>query len=176
MIHLLTKEGSAPIYREFTTILERTYPKLDVLQELHAMQAWLYINPDKRKPFEHIGHFVNGWLRRSAQAKTKRDSSPFTQQTRADKQAKAAKQTKTVKPSKKSQSIKAVGSIKVDAPTAASNQAQPIKSNQAESKSQTPTPVSQALADYKAKSTTNPFEARIKALVQAKSPGTDSKQ
>ena len=176
VIHLLTKEGSAPIYHEFTTILERTYPKLDVLQELHAMQAWLYINPDKRKPFEHIGHFVNGWLRRSAQAKAKRDSSPVFKQTRADKQAKAAKQTKTVKPSKKAQSIKAVGSRKADAPTTASNQAQPIKSNQAESKSQNSTPVSQALADYKAKSTTNPFEARIKALVQSKSPGTDSKQ
>ncbi|MDH5918933.1 helix-turn-helix domain-containing protein [Vibrio splendidus] len=164
VIHLLTKEGSAPIYHEFTTILERTYPKLDVLQELHAMQAWLYINPDKRKPFEHIGHFVNGWLRRSAQAKAKRDSSPFF------------KQTKAVKPSKKAQSIKAVGSRRAGAPTAASNQAQPIKSNQAGSKSQNPTPVSQALADYKAKSATNPFEARIKALVQSKSPGTDSKQ
>lgn len=164
VIHLLTKEGSAPIYHEFTTILERTYPKLDVLQELHAMQAWLYINPDRRKPFEHIGHFVNGWLRRSAQAKAKRDSSPVS------------KQTKTVKPSKKAQSINAVGSRKADVPTTASNQAQPIKSNQAESKSQQPTPVSQALADYKAKSTTNPFEARIKALVQSKSPGTDSKQ
>ncbi|MEZ8397119.1 helix-turn-helix domain-containing protein [Vibrio splendidus] len=170
VIHLLTKEGSAPIYHEFTTILERTYPKLDVLQELHAMQAWLYINPDKRKPFEHIGHFVNGWLRRSAQAKAKRDSSPFSQQTRA------AKQAKEVKPSKKAQSIKAVGSRKADAPTTASNQAQPIKSNQAESKSQPPTPVSQALADYRAKSPTNPFEARIKALVQSKSPGADSKQ
>ncbi|MEZ8694951.1 helix-turn-helix domain-containing protein [Vibrio splendidus] len=176
VIHLLTKEGSAPIYHEFTTILERTYPKLDVLQELHAMQAWLYINPDKRKPFEHIGHFVNGWLRRSAQAKAKQDSSPFTQQTRAAKQAKAAKQTKTMKPSKKAQSIKALGSRRADAPTTASNQAQPIKSNQAESKSQNPTPVSQALADYNAKSTINPFEARIKALVQSKSPGTDSKQ
>ncbi|PTP48086.1 helix-turn-helix domain-containing protein [Vibrio splendidus] len=164
VIHLLTKEGSAPIYHEFTTILERTYPKLDVLQELHAMQAWLYINPDKRKPFEHIGHFVNGWLRRSAQAKAKRDASPVF------------KQTKAVKPSKKAQSIKAVGSRKAGAPTTASNQAQPIKSNQAENKFQTPTPVSQALADYKAKSTTNPFEARIKALVQSKSPGTDSKQ
>ncbi len=91
VIHLLTKEGSAPIYHEFTTILERTYPKLDVLQELHAMQAWLYINPDKRKPFEHIGHFVNGWLRRSAQAKAKRDSSPIFKQTRAAKQAKSVK-------------------------------------------------------------------------------------
>ncbi|MFA0221877.1 helix-turn-helix domain-containing protein [Vibrio splendidus] len=170
VIHLFTKEGSAPIYHEFTTILERTYPKLDVLQELHAMQAWLYINPDKRKPFEHIGHFVNGWLRRSAQAKAKRDSSPVFKQTRA------AKQKKTVKPSKKAQSIKAVGPIKADVPTTASNQAQPIKSNQAESKSQQPTPVSQALADYKAQSITNPFEARIKALVQSKSPGSDSKQ
>lgn len=163
VIHLLTKEGCAPIYHEFTTILERTYPKLDVLQELHAMQAWLYINPDKRKPFEHIGHFVNGWLRRSAQAKAKRESSP------------AFKQTQAVKPSKKAQSIKAVGSKKADEPTTASNQAQPIKSNHAESKSPQPTPVSQALADYKAKSTTNPFEARIKALVQSKSSGTDSK-
>ncbi|CAK2949532.1 Transcriptional regulator [Vibrio crassostreae] len=176
VIHLLTKEGSAPIYHEFTTILERTYPKLDVLQELHAMQAWLYINPDKRKPFEHIGHFVNGWLRRSAQAKAKRDSSPVFKQTRAAKQAKAVKQTQAVKPSKKPKSIKAVGSRKADAPTTASNQAQPSKSNQAESKPQQPTPVSQALADYKAKSTTNPFEARIKALVQSKSPGADSKQ
>ncbi|MEZ8109559.1 helix-turn-helix domain-containing protein [Vibrio splendidus] len=173
VIYLLTKEGSAPIYHEFTTILERTYPKLDVLQELHAMQAWLYINPDKRKPFEHIGHFVNGWLRRSAQAKAKRDSSPVFKQTRAAKQA---KQTQSVKPSKKAQSIKAVGSRKADAPTTASNQAQPIKSNQAASKSQQPTPVSQALADYNAKSTINPFEARIKALVQSKSPGTNSKQ
>ncbi|UWZ97339.1 helix-turn-helix domain-containing protein [Vibrio splendidus] len=170
VIHLLTKEGSAPIYHEFTTILERTYPKLDVLQELHAMQAWLYINPDKRKPFEHIGHFVNGWLRRSAQAKAKQSSSPFSHQTRSAKQAKAVKQTQAVKTSKKAKSIKA------DAPTTASNQAQPIKSNQAESKPQQPTPVSQALADYKAKSTTNPFEARIKALVKSKSPGTDSKQ
>ncbi|MBT9239610.1 helix-turn-helix domain-containing protein [Vibrio splendidus] len=182
VIHLLTKEGSAPIYHEFTTILERTYPKLDVLQELHAMQAWLYINPDKRKPFEHIGHFVNGWLRRSAQAKAKRDSSPVFKQARTAKQAKSVKrtqtvkQTKAVKPSKKAQSIKAVGSRRADAPTTVSNQAQPIKSNQAASKSQQPTPVAQALADYKAKSTTNPFEARIKALVQSKSPGTDSKQ
>ncbi|CDU13694.1 conserved hypothetical protein [Vibrio coralliirubri] len=141
LIHLFSKEGSAAVYHEFTTILEFTDPKLDVLQELHAMQAWLYINTDKRKPFEHIGHFVNGWLRRSAQAKAKRDSSPVS------------KQTRTVKPSKKAKSIKAVGLIEADMPTAASNQAQPIKSNQAPS-------------------TTNPF----KALVQSKSPRSDSKQ
>jgi hypothetical protein len=140
------------------------------------MQAWLYINPDKRKPFEHIGHFVNGWLRRSAQAKAKRDSSPVSKQTRMGKQAKAVKQTKAVKPSKKAQSIKAVRSIKVDVPTAASNQAQPIKSNQAESKSQNPTPVSQALAEFKTNSKNNPFEARIKALIQSKSGDADSKQ
>lgn len=148
VIHLLTKEGSAPIYHEFTTILERTYPKLDVLQELHAMQAWLYINPDKRKPFEHIGHFVNGWLRRSAQAKAKRDSSPDFKQKRVGKPVRVPTPTKAAKPQPA---------------------AKPMDPKQ-------PTPVSQALADYNAKSTTNPFEARIKALVQSKSPGTDSKQ
>ncbi|PTP42201.1 helix-turn-helix domain-containing protein [Vibrio splendidus] len=162
VIHLLTTEGSAPIYHEFTTILERTYPKLDVLQELYAMQAWLYINPDKRKPFEHIGHFVNGWLRRSAQAKAKRDLSPFPHQTRAAKQARAGKPA-TTKEAKLQEAMQAIDSAKeIQA-------AKPMEPKQ-------PTPVSQALADYKAKSTTNPFEARIKALVQSKSPGTDSKQ
>ncbi|MEZ9006749.1 helix-turn-helix domain-containing protein [Vibrio sp. 10N.247.311.59] len=156
VIHLLTKEGSAPIYHEFYKILERTYPKLDVLQELHAMQAWLYINPDKRKPFEHIGHFVNGWLRRSAQAKAKRDSSPVF------KQARAAKQTKAAKPARASAST-STKEAKIQPA------AKPMVHKQ-------PTPVSQALADYQAKSTTNPFEARIKALVQSKSPGTDSKK
>ncbi|TCN76743.1 helix-turn-helix protein [Vibrio crassostreae] len=165
VIHLLTKEGSAPIYHEFTTILERTYPKLDVLQELHAMQAWLYINPDKRKPFEHIGHFVNGWLRRSAQAKAKRDSSPAFKQTRAAKQTRAGKPARASTPTKAAKlqkSAQAIGSEK------AIQAAKAIEPKQ-------PTPVSQALADYQAKSTTNPFEARIKALVQSKSPGADSK-
>ncbi|PTQ02292.1 helix-turn-helix domain-containing protein [Vibrio sp. ZF 223] len=166
VIHLLTKEGSAPIYHEFYKILESTYPKLDVLQELHAMQAWLYINPDKRKPFEHIGHFVNGWLRRSAQAKAKRDSSPVSKQARAGKPARASTPTKAAKPQKAAQ---AIGSTKTIGSETAIQEAKPMEPKQ-------PTPVSQALADYKAKSTTNPFEARIKALVQSKSSSADSKQ
>ncbi|WP_114634256.1 helix-turn-helix domain-containing protein [Vibrio splendidus] len=181
VIDLLTKEGCAPIYNEFYEILKRTYPKLDVLQELHAMQAWLYINPDKRKPFEHIGHFVNGWLRRSAQAQTKRGLTPAFKKTRGPKPTQASKQKRTVKPAN---SIKALGSIAAAGPTNTDkltvdlHHAHSIPNDQAESKSLEPkqtTPVTQALADYKAKSTTNPFEERIKALIQSKSPGTDSK-
>ncbi|CDT05427.1 conserved hypothetical protein [Vibrio crassostreae] len=163
VIHLLTKEGNAPIYHEFYKILERTYPKLDVLQELHAMQAWLYLNPDKRKPFEHIGHFVNGWLRRSAKAKdqtktqTKQGTSP------------AFKQTGASKPTSASASAKSRKAEKSGATANPKQVAKPVESQQ-------PTPVTQALADYKAKSTTNPFEARIKALVQSKSSSADSKQ
>ncbi|OCH40318.1 helix-turn-helix domain-containing protein [Vibrio cyclitrophicus] len=198
VIDLLTKEGSAPIYHEFYEILKRTYPKLDVLQELHAMQAWLYINPDKRKPFEHIGHFVNGWLRRSAQAQTKRGLTPVFKKTRVPKQAQsqtqASKQTQTSKqkrtakpanPIKALDSINAAGSIttagptSTDKPTADVNHAHSIQNEQAASQSlepQQPTPVTQALADYKAKSTTNPFEERIKALIQSKSKSTDNEQ
>ncbi|MEZ9642911.1 helix-turn-helix domain-containing protein [Vibrio cyclitrophicus] len=160
VIDLLTKEGCAPIYHEFYEILKRTYPKLDVLQELHAMQAWLYINPDKRKSFEHIGHFVNGWLRRSAQAKAKRGSSPVFKQAKTGKPARASTPTKVAQLQKNTQAIDSAKVIQA---------AKPMEPKQ-------PTPVSQALADYKAKSSTNPFEARIKALVQSKSPGTDSKQ
>ncbi|NOI91227.1 helix-turn-helix domain-containing protein [Vibrio splendidus] len=159
VIDLLTKEGCAPIYHEFYEILKRTYPKLDVLQELHAMQAWLYINPDKRKSFEHIGHFVNGWLRRSAQAKAKRGSSPVFKQAKTGKPARASTPTKVAQLQKNTQAIDSAKVIQA---------AKPMEPKH-------PTPVSQALADYKAKSSTNPFEARIKALVQSKSPGTDSK-
>ena len=198
VIDLLTKEGSAPIYHEFYEILKRTYPKLDVLQELHAMQAWLYINPDKRKPFEHIGHFVNGWLRRSAQAQTKRGLTPALKKTRGAKetqaQTPASKQKRTAKLAnsiKALDSMNAAGSIttagltnttgptNTDKPTADVNQAHSIQNDQAESQSlesQQPTPVTQALADYKAKSTINPFEARIKALIQSRTTGTDSEQ
>lgn len=149
VIHLLTQEGSAPIYHEFFTILESTYPNLDVLQQLHAMQAWLYINPDKRKPFEHIGHFVNGWLRRSAKAKTKQGAFVPT------------KRTKGTRPTKRKLPIQQV-------------QANPRK-EQPRSKhlphqhsQQSTTPVAQALAEYQSSNTHNPFEARIKALIQSK--------
>ncbi|MEZ9047394.1 helix-turn-helix domain-containing protein [Vibrio cyclitrophicus] len=198
VIDLLTKEGCAPIYHEFYEILKRTYPKLDVLQELHAMQAWLYINPDKRKPFEHIGHFVNGWLRRSAQAQTKRGLTPAFKKTRGAKQTQAqtqaSKQKRTAKPAnpiKALDSMNAAGSIttagltnttgptNTDKPTADVNHAHSIQNEQAESQSlepQQPTPVTQALADYKAKSTTNPFEERIKALIQSRSTSRDNEQ
>ena len=197
VIDLLTKEGSAPIYHEFYEILKRSYPKLDVLQELHAMQAWLYVNPDKRKPFEHIGHFVNGWLRRSAQAQTKRGLTPAFKKTRGPKQAQSQTQAskqgtaKPANPIKALDSMNAAGSIttagltnttgptNTDKPTADVNHAHSIQNDQAESKSlepQQPTPVTQALADYKAKSTINPFEERIKALIQSRSTSTDNEK
>ncbi|MEZ9172458.1 helix-turn-helix domain-containing protein [Vibrio cyclitrophicus] len=197
VIDLLTKEGCAPIYHEFYEILKRTYPKLDVLQELHAMQAWLYVNPDKRKPFEHIGHFVNGWLRRSAQAQTKRGLTPAFKKTKGAKQTQAQAQTQTptqaskqgtakpAHPIKALNSMNAAGSIitagltNTDKPTADLHHTHSIQNEQAESQSlepQQPTPVTQALADYKAKSTTNPFEERIKALIQSRSTSRDNEQ
>ncbi|NAZ70736.1 helix-turn-helix domain-containing protein [Vibrio toranzoniae] len=187
VIDLLTKEGSAPIYHVFYEILKRTYPKLDVLQELHAMQAWLYVNPDKRKPFEHIGHFVNGWLRRSAQAQTKRGLTPAFKKARVPKQAQASKQgtAKPANPIKALDSMNAAGSMttagltNTDKPTADLHHTHSIQNDQAASKSlepKQPTPVTQALADYKAKSTINPFEERIKALIQSRSTSTDNEK
>lgn len=149
VIHLLTQEGSAPIYHEFFTILESTYPSLDVLQQLHAMQAWLYINPDKRKPFEHIGHFVNGWLRRSAKATTKQGA--FT----------PIKRTKGTRPTKRKPLMRqAQANLTKEQPR---SKHLPHQHSQ-----QGTTPVAQALAEYQSNNTHNPFEARIKALIQSK--------
>ncbi|CAK1795204.1 hypothetical protein VCRA2113O415_60040 [Vibrio crassostreae] len=41
---------------------------------------------------------------------------------------------------------------------------------------QQPTPVTQALTEFKTNSKTNPFEARIKALIQSKSADADAKK
>jgi hypothetical protein len=160
VIHLLTKEGSAPVYQEFYNILERTYPKLDVQQELHAMQAWLYVNPDKRKPFEHVGHFVNGWLRRSAQAKAKQGASLAT--TRREKvqaaQIAVAKKPNYKKASKQEQGLNPDKRNTVDNDSSTRDEVEQV------------TPVTQALAEYNAKNRVNPFEARIQALIQSCTP------
>lgn len=43
----------------------RTYPAVDVHQELKAMESWLDANPTKRKTKAGIKRFVNSWLARS---------------------------------------------------------------------------------------------------------------
>tara|TARA_R110002153_G_scaffold54235_1_gene150679 strand:+ start:388 stop:801 length:414 start_codon:yes stop_codon:yes gene_type:complete len=43
----------------------KTYPAVDVFQELRAMESWLDANPKKRKTKVGIKRFVNSWLARS---------------------------------------------------------------------------------------------------------------
>jgi len=44
---------------------QRTYKKVDVHQELAAMDAWLDANPSNRKTRGGMNRFVNSWLKRS---------------------------------------------------------------------------------------------------------------
>lgn len=44
---------------------ERTYPAVDVPQELRAMESWCDANPTKRKTKTGIKRFVNAWLARA---------------------------------------------------------------------------------------------------------------
>ncbi len=44
---------------------QRTYKKVDVHQELAAMDAWLDANPNNRKTRGGMNRFVNSWLKRS---------------------------------------------------------------------------------------------------------------
>tara|TARA_R110000822_G_scaffold13977_6_gene49280 strand:- start:175 stop:588 length:414 start_codon:yes stop_codon:yes gene_type:complete len=61
---LNTKENWQP---EQADIIQwgRTYPAVDVDQELMAMESWLDANPTKRKTKGGIKRFVNSWLSRS---------------------------------------------------------------------------------------------------------------
>ena len=44
---------------------ERAFPKIDVYQELSAMESWCDANPSKRKTAKGIKRFVNAWLTRA---------------------------------------------------------------------------------------------------------------
>ena len=44
---------------------QKTYPAVDVFQELAKMESWLDANPSKRKTAKGIKRFVNSWLSRA---------------------------------------------------------------------------------------------------------------
>ena len=60
---------------------QKTYPAIDVYQELNAMESWLDANPSRRKTARGIKRFINSWLSRaqdrggSPQVKSKKNSS-----------------------------------------------------------------------------------------------------
>ena len=60
---------------------EKTYPAINVYQELNAMESWLDANPTRRKTPKGIKRFINSWLARaqdkggSPQVKAKTTSS-----------------------------------------------------------------------------------------------------
>lgn len=43
----------------------KTYPSLDITQELREMRSWCISNPTKKKTRKGITRFVNGWLKKS---------------------------------------------------------------------------------------------------------------
>ena len=61
---LNTKENWQP---EQADVIQwgRTYPEVNVDQELMAMESWLDANPTKRKTKAGIKRFVNSWLSRA---------------------------------------------------------------------------------------------------------------
>ena len=44
---------------------QRAYPKVDVHQELAAMESWLDANPTRRKTPKGIKKFINSWLKKA---------------------------------------------------------------------------------------------------------------
>lgn len=44
---------------------QRTYPAVNVEQELMAMESWLDANPTRRKTAKGIKRFINSWLTRA---------------------------------------------------------------------------------------------------------------
>lgn len=58
----LNDNSEFPITETLFAEFERTYPAVDVRQELREMRAWSIANPAKRKTKRGVLKFVNGWL------------------------------------------------------------------------------------------------------------------
>ena len=61
---LNTKEDWQPEQKDVIA-WQRTYPAINVHQELMAMESWCDANPTKRKTKQGIKRFVNSWLSRA---------------------------------------------------------------------------------------------------------------
>ena len=61
---LNTKEDWQPEEKDVIA-WQRTYPAINVHQELMAMESWCDANPTKRKTKQGIKRFVNSWLSRA---------------------------------------------------------------------------------------------------------------
>ncbi|CAH6925723.1 hypothetical protein VCHA54P499_100030 [Vibrio chagasii] len=97
---------------------------------------------------------MNGWLRRSAKAKTKQGA--FT----------PIKRTKGTRPTKRK--------LPMQQAQVNLTEEQPRSKHLPHQRGQqSTTPVAQALAEYQSNHTHNPFEARIKALIQLKTQMKD---
>lgn len=72
VIGLLAKEGEWAVSQQFYQQLQQSYPNVNVLEQLRAMQTWLLVNEAKRKPMERVKHFIHNWLTRRQEADLKR--------------------------------------------------------------------------------------------------------
>ena len=50
---------------QFFSILNQTYPTIDIDSELKKIKAWCFANPEKRKTARGAMKFVNGWMQRA---------------------------------------------------------------------------------------------------------------
>lgn len=71
---LNTKEDWQPEEKDVIA-WQRTYPAINVHQELMAMESWCDANPTKRKTKQGVKRFVNSWLSRAQD----RGGSPLAQ-------------------------------------------------------------------------------------------------
>lgn len=63
-----------PVYEAFCEELQGLYPAIDVRAELRAMRAWLLTHDRQRKTRSGMKRFVNGWLARSHDKKSTRET------------------------------------------------------------------------------------------------------
>lgn len=53
------------IYQDDVDAWSKTYPRLDVMEELRSMYGWLDSNPKKGKTLSGMRRFINSWLQRA---------------------------------------------------------------------------------------------------------------
>jgi len=75
----ILKDGSFfHVDRDFKSILEDTYPTVEIITELKKLSAWCYANESKRKTRKGAKRFVNSWMANAAKDSSRPTNSRVT--------------------------------------------------------------------------------------------------
>ena len=75
---MICKDGEYEVAKADIDQWHIAYPSVDISAEIKAMQAWLYSNQNRRKAKRNMPRFINGWLSRAREPRSKQSKGSYS--------------------------------------------------------------------------------------------------